>query len=85
MSGKPWTLSAAWFDEARLAEDGSPHLDPETRSPKSEVGSPVFTATVIAKAGKEVATNVVSVVAEDGVGVATGTFDAQLSSLNSQL
>ena len=65
--GKTWSLSASSFDEAL--------------SPKSEVGSPVFTATVIAKAGKEVATNVVTVAADAArpesapyqCGVATGT------------
>ena len=49
--GKTWTLSAAWFDEAV--------------SPKSEVDSLAFTATVIAKAGKEIVTNEVRVSATE--------------------
>ena len=53
-----WTLSAPSFDEAA--------------SLKSEVGSPAFTATAIARAGKEVATNAVTVAAEAGIGVASG-------------
>ena len=60
-NGKTWTLEAASFDEAV--------------SPKSEVGSPVFHATVIAKSGKEVATNEIAVAAVDGIGVLTGTFE----------
>ena len=70
MSGKlidadgTWTLAAAWFDEARLAGDGSPHQDPETGSPMSDVESPAFVATVIGKNGKKAITNVVEVAAE---------------------
>ena len=60
-----WTLSAAWFDEARLAGDGSPHQDPETGSPMSDVGSLVFHATVIGKNGKMAITNEVEVAAEE--------------------
>ena len=59
--GRTWSLSAAWFDEAV--------------SPKSEVGSPVFYATVIAKSGKLLATNEIAVASVDGVGVLTGTFE----------
>ena len=57
-----WTLSAPSFDEAA--------------SLKSEVGSPAFTATAIARAGKEVATNAVTVAAEAGMGVAYGGLDS---------
>ena len=79
--GKTWTLSAAWFDEARLAEDGSPHQGPS------------FTATVIAKAGKEVATNEVTVAVDAArsasgpylSGVVSGAFDIHLTTHNSQL
>ena len=65
-----WTLSAASFDGVRLAGDGSPHLDPEhqdpeTGSPMSDVGSPVFLATVIGKNGKMAFTNEVEVSAEE--------------------
>lgn len=63
--GLTWTLSAPWFDEARL--DGSPSLVPDSGSPTSEVGSPVFIATVIGKSGKQETTNVVTV-AEGAVG-----------------
>ena len=69
--GKTWTLSAGQFNHVEHVEQVG--------------GSDVFYATVVGKAGKEVVTNSVVVAAEDGVGVATGTFDAQLSTLNSQL
>ena len=48
-------------------------------------GSDEFYATVIGKAGKEVITNEVTVSAENGIGVAIGIFDVQLSTPNSQL
>jgi len=57
-----WTLSAPSFDEAA--------------SLKSEVGSRAFTATAIARAGKEVATNAVTVAAEAGTGVVYGGVDS---------
>ena len=52
--------------------DGSPHQDPEAGSPMSDVGSPVFVATVIGKNGKMAFTNEMEVAAEDGVGVVNG-------------
>ncbi len=60
-----WTLSAAWFDGVTGTRDGSPHQDPESGSQESEVGSPVFVATVIGKNGKKAITNEVMVSAEE--------------------
>ncbi len=60
-SGKTWTLSAAWFDEAESLEFLEP-LDPRL----------AFTATVIGKSGKETFTGTVTIAAEDGVGVVNG-------------
>jgi len=67
-----WTLSAAWFDGVTGTRDACPYQDPETGSQESEVGSPVFVATVIGKNGKMAITNEVEVSAE---GMA-GTRDA---------
>ena len=55
--GKTWTLSAGQFNHVEHVEQVG--------------GSDVFYATVIAKAGREVVTNEVTVSAENGVGVAT--------------
>ena len=59
--GKTWTLSAASFSRVENVEDVEM--------------SAVFYATVIGKAGKEVATNEIAVAAVDGIGVLTGTFE----------
>ncbi len=64
--GLTWTLSAPWFGEAGT-RDACPYQDPEDGSPTSEVGSPVFIATVIGKSGKREITNEVTV-AEGAVG-----------------
>ena len=55
--GRTWTLSAGEFSRVEKVEDVE--------------GGLAFYATVIAKAGKEVVTNEVTVSAEDGMGVAT--------------
>ncbi|MBR1587767.1 MAG: hypothetical protein IJ658_05530 [Kiritimatiellae bacterium] len=60
-----WTLSAASFDEVRRDGDIAPYQDSETGSPMSEVGSPVFVATVIGKNGKMAITNEMEVSAEE--------------------
>ncbi len=73
--GKTWTLSAPWFDEARLLDDYPLEeifgwgirgrlAPPGSGIRKSEVGSLAFHATVISKSGKEVATNAVTVAAD---------------------
>ena len=58
--GRTWSLSAAYFERA----EGLDSLD-----------NLVFYATVIAKAGKLLATNEIAVAAVDGIGVLTGTFE----------
>jgi hypothetical protein len=60
-----WTLSAAWFDGVTGTRDACPYQDPESGSQESEVGSPVFVATVIGKNGKKAITNEVTVAAEE--------------------
>ena len=59
--GNTWTLSAGEFSRVERVE----HVEDGV----------VFHATVIAKAGKEVATNEIAVAAVDGIGVLTGTFE----------
>ena len=69
--GRTWALSASEFSRVERVD----RVD----------GSDEFYATVIGKAGKEVITNEVTVSAENGIGVAIGIFDVQLSTPNSQL
>jgi hypothetical protein len=64
-SGKTWALSATSFS----AVEGQ----------LSDVDNLAFRAMVIGKAGKEVSTNEIVVVAKNGVGVLTGNFELQTS------
>ncbi|MBO4709999.1 MAG: hypothetical protein J5727_09510, partial [Kiritimatiellae bacterium] len=68
--GRTWSLSASYFERAEVLEplEQLEPLDPlDNRL--------VFHATVIAKAGKLLATNEIAVAALDGAGVLTGTFE----------
>ena len=63
--GDTWTLSATSFDSAEGQE--------------SEIPTPVFRATALAKSGKAVVTNEIAVLEQNGIGVISGWADSEPS------